>query len=821
MIDKERIRLYLAALLHDIGKPLQRANYNIADLSDWFRTSYSHAGIGAGFLEKEKGQFPALSDQIDVVQRIIRNHHEPTEPDERIVQLSDWLSSGERIVLEVDKYEEILRAKEARLLSIFTKIFEGTNRYYYELLPLDVEKLFPVTRGKIESDTYENLVKGFEEDIQRTSDFSSPTKLFGDLFLETIFHLCYKYFWAAPAQTPKAGYEPDVSLFDHVKITAALGICLYDDIQAGIITDNEIEEICRKLKNFSFNPPEDDPLLSKNLFFLLNGDLSGIQDFVFNIPSKGAAKSLKGRSLYLELLTEIIAKHILREFDLPISNLVYSGGGNFYLLVPIPQEAELKNIRKKILEILVKAHHGSLYFALTWIPLAVKDFYGGRIVNKWKELNEQSGKLKRKRFSELGLEKNLSKLFGPFEFEPNGHKNLCQVCHQEKKLLEEVEEGEKICAFCDSFKELAESLKNAVYYCESLVGPKELSVFSHYREVFESLGFKVNFSQEPLPGALNLNYVLNEISKWEITPNVVGFRFLPRGIPVKEGRIKSFDEIGQESEGLKALGLLKMDVDNLGCIFREGLPEEQRTLSRIATLSRLFHLFFSGRLNYLWEHNFQETAYVIFAGGDDSLIFGAWDKLYDFMKLIREAFEKFVAKNSDVTLSGSFSMFPVKFPVVKNVSVAEERLSEAKARSKPKSGLPHSYREKNVISVLGVPLKYNSEFPWMDELRGELLGVKDEKGEEYALRLARKVTRATRGFKGILEDSLRGTLKPDRIWRFAYFLRKERDLKLVEKLIKMNEKIILENLAGKGIVETHLILPLAARLVDFKLRKKT
>jgi uncharacterized membrane protein len=35
---------------------------------------------------------------------------------------------------------------------------------------------------------------------------------------------------------------------------------------------------------------------------------------------------------YLQLLTEATARYVLRRLNLPITNLIYSGGGNFYLL---------------------------------------------------------------------------------------------------------------------------------------------------------------------------------------------------------------------------------------------------------------------------------------------------------------------------------------------------------------------------------------------------------------------------------------------------------------------------------------------------------
>ena len=44
--------------------------------------------------------------------------------------------------------------------------------------------------------------------------------------------------------------------------------------------------------------------MNKENKYIVKGDLSGIQNFIFNIPSKGAAKELKRRSLYVTNLAE-------------------------------------------------------------------------------------------------------------------------------------------------------------------------------------------------------------------------------------------------------------------------------------------------------------------------------------------------------------------------------------------------------------------------------------------------------------------------------------------------------------------------------------
>jgi CRISPR-associated protein Csm1 len=49
--------------------------------------------------------------------------------------------------------------------------------------------------------------------------------------------------------------------------------------------------------------------------FLLKVDISGIQDFIFSIPSKGAARNLKGRSFFVHALTEIAEHFFLDAFN--------------------------------------------------------------------------------------------------------------------------------------------------------------------------------------------------------------------------------------------------------------------------------------------------------------------------------------------------------------------------------------------------------------------------------------------------------------------------------------------------------------------------
>jgi len=97
---------------------------------------------------------------------------------------------------------------------------------------------------------------------------------------------------------------------------------------------------------------------------LIGGDISGVQNFIYTLSAKGAAKTLRGRSFYLQLLNEAVLRYVLRELGLPTTNVIYSGGGHFYLLAPPSAAQRLADIQQKIDRVLVKHHGTALYLAM-------------------------------------------------------------------------------------------------------------------------------------------------------------------------------------------------------------------------------------------------------------------------------------------------------------------------------------------------------------------------------------------------------------------------------------------------------------------------
>ena len=58
---------------------------------------------------------------------------------------------------------------------------------------------------------------------------------------------------------------------------------------------------------------------------------------------------------------------------------------------------------------------------------------------------------------------------------------------------------------------------------------------------------------------------------------------------------------GGGAPGIRRLGVLRADVDNLGSVFAHGLPDDKASISRTATLSRALSYFFKHEINGILE----------------------------------------------------------------------------------------------------------------------------------------------------------------------------------------------------------------------------
>jgi len=547
---------------------------------------------------------------------------------------------------------------------------------------------------------YEAAWDEFIKDVKNISMQDAASKF------NTLYYIMQKYTWAVPSATPwKRGISgketvPDISLFDHSKTTCAIAECLYEGNINETYLDNVVEGIKKHFAKKSLSENERDAL-EKEVFVLIGGDISGIQKFIYSITSKGAAKGLKGRSIYLQLLSRAISKYIVNKLGLSITNILYSAGGRFYILTPSDKNRE--EIYETIERTLLEIHRGELYLSVAEIPIRAIDFLDGNFAKKWDELGEKLAEKKKKKFSRI-LDKNI---FQPY----SEYNEICHVCGQPSDKIIEEDGGVKKCRLCKSFEELAGKIagKNEIkarYLVEGEPSGKEeegtwmwnISRFGITYDMVEKLDGK----KYSLVCKLNDTNFIDPTSENHTS---LGFSF------VFQTPLMELKEMAERSEGIKRWGVLRGDVDNLGKIFREGL-KDNATISRISTLSSMLSLFFNGYMNVICK-KYKGKVYGIYSGGDDFFIVASWSILPELAQKIYEEFRRFTCYNPNITLSMGISIAPSeKYPIYRIAELSGDALELSKSSL--------NGTEKNSITFMGFPVKWDVFNGPLQEFKEEL-----------------------------------------------------------------------------------------------------
>jgi len=629
--NKERLSIILAALLHDIGKFVQRAQPNPKE--------QNHTYWGQNWIINNLSEKLNIVLGYELTQNLISMvncHHDSID----YITAADGYSAGEeRIVIEDEEPQDYDTFKTC-LKSIFSIIsgYESEEKYYRPSLLKDLSSIMPTETSYCNYSDFQEILDEFNKEIKELRfDYQENYKI----VVEKIYYLLMKYTWCIPSAVYKT--EPDVSLFEHLKTTAAIATCLYD------LKDQKEKK-----------------------FILLAGDISGIQDFIYSVASEKALKGLRGRSFYLQLLSETIARKILDEFNLTICNLLFCGGGNFTILLPyLPNAVEkIKELRKEIDTNLFKAHNGKLAINLAYIELKPENFKVDKFFTKIEELSKELAKQKRKKFNLIIN----SDFFKPYPEKIDKELRACEICGKEI-------EKEEICDLCKSFIKLSNQLVKAkIITLQKVQVSKIEKEVSSWEEIFKSFGFSWKFFNDIGNSIHNaFNYLLNSTENF-IRNNCCGFRFEAIHIPQEGTETLTLDKLADKSIGVKRWASLRMDVDNLSTIFSEGL--QQKTISRYNMLSFMLSLFFSMGVKEIVENKYKNCC-IVYSGGDDLFILGPWSELPHLSQDIHDSFVKYVCQHSKITLSGGIYIAPSKkFPVYQAAKEAGEAEEKAKKGTK-------------------------------------------------------------------------------------------------------------------------------------------
>lgn len=142
---------------------------------------------------------------------------------------------------------------------------------------------------------------------------------------------------------------------------------------------------------------------------LVGGDFSGIQPYIYQITSKYAKRNLKGRSFYLQLLSDSIVRYLLSRLKLGEDNVIYNAGGCFYITMPDTEECvgRLRSSIEHIEETMLQYHGTSLYVAIDSVVLE-----RGALGDTFEKLFARRDAAKQHRYSAL-LKKQKSTFLQP------------------------------------------------------------------------------------------------------------------------------------------------------------------------------------------------------------------------------------------------------------------------------------------------------------------------------------------------------------------------------------------------------------------------
>lgn len=758
-------RIALAAILHDLGKFAERARIEVdkerletwkqLDCPHWDgRPSHIHAAYTtAGFMAIEaylpqrealmSTPFAKVGD-VDADDSLINaaaRHHRPATFLQWILATADRLASGfERS--EFDSYNKAAEGTrtgrnhyQARLLSLFDALGLEQDRrdahiWCQPLVPLSPQALFSLKRADYEphadkpaQDEYKSLWQAWLNALPLIPA-SHRSNL--PLWLDHLDAAFLAHTHAIPSATA-GNTRPDVSLYDHSKAVAALAVALWrwhdENTQTGS------ETIVGLRERADWEQPK---------FLLIQGDFTGIQDFIFaegGETQRQAAKLLRGRSFQVSLLAELAALAVLDALDLPPTSQIVNAAGKCLIVAPNTDttRTRLEQVKARLDTWFLEHTFGESSFVLANEPAACNDFLHGRFADLMKRLFESLETAKLHRF-DLARQTPMDAIqtanfsAGACAFDGRRPAQTTAADKPASRLAaDQIALGRWLAD--KRMSRLLVTREGADLHDSAGVKTLRLDYLG-YRIAFASAetasgrfgalaesGDLVRCWDFSLPGEdagtpLFQGYARRDINafvpvfdpaqvEWETTKygkwqDEVD---LDREIPVKtlnhlacEDKLPKDDAL-EHWRGITGLAVLKGDVDNLGSLFQRGI--QPPTFAKMAALSRQMNAFFAVHLPWLCQSRpeFRNT-YTVFAGGDDFFLIGPWHKTQRLARQLAADFQRYVTHNPEIHFSAGITLAKPGHPIRTLAETAEDALDKAKQAG------------KNRVTCHGIPVTW-------------------------------------------------------------------------------------------------------------------
>lgn len=630
-MEKTEQRLVIGSLLHDFGKLLYRYN-----------DGRNHSTSGYDYL---KG-ISLLAEEKDILNCVLYHHGNMLKNASVESNALCYITYiADNIAAAADRREkdggEGGFIREAPYESIFNILNGNSDNMVYKPSVMSVDSIVYPTEEKISYNEafYQRVIDNIRDSLKGIE--------LTDEYVNSLLQLLEANLTSIPSSTQTKELA-DISLYDHVKLTAAFALCIKQYLDEKGVVDYR-EELFNKASDF----------YNKKAFRMYSMDLSGIQSFIYNIGSKSALKGLRARSFYLEILLEASVDELLNRAGLCRANVLYTGGGHTYIIMPATSKTEgiIESFERELNEWLTNTFDIGLYTAGGYGDCSSNDLKNkpnGSYKSIFTSVSKNISKKKLHRYSSEDI-------FKLNHLQREDYSRECSICHRMDRLNDENE-----CSICSSLKLMSD-----------MIISKNDSFFAVMRHTDGGI-------------ELPFGYTLKAYS-WDemrsVMANDRGYvRLYAKNKPVTGSKAaanlwvgdysaeKEFHKLIENSDGIKRLGVIRADVDNLGQAFVEGFAQKDgryETVSRTAVFSRKLSMYFKQYVNVLLNNGKytlykdkpqgKRNAVIVYSGGDDLFIVGGWDDIIGFAVDLYNSFKRFT--QGTLTFSAGIGIYPEKYPI--------------------------------------------------------------------------------------------------------------------------------------------------------------
>ena len=276
MIEENGLKTVFGSLFHDIGKVIYRSG----------GSRKSHSESGYEYL-KEAGI------QDEKILNCVRYHHNeplknaPIKDNDYayIVYYADNIASfTDR--REVDTGEvKFGFDQKIPLDSVFNLLNGNHGKSHYEMRVLNPESdiNYPTNQPvEMDKEFYQRIITAITESLKGIT--------LSEEYLNSLLSVLEANLSYIPSSTAKKEVA-DISLYDHVKITAAVASCVQQYLEEK--QEHDFKKCLLRNAKKSYE---------EEMFLMYSMDISGIQKFIYTVGQKGALKGLRARSFYLEIM---------------------------------------------------------------------------------------------------------------------------------------------------------------------------------------------------------------------------------------------------------------------------------------------------------------------------------------------------------------------------------------------------------------------------------------------------------------------------------------------------------------------------------------